>query len=308
MTDSNGFPNAVVIERSFDAPVESGLADVDRPGTLQGVVRARRRHHSGRQDGRARRRHPSGVHGGADPGRPDADVVRRRVPRGHREQATRLHRVDVRRARQRLITRGHGHARGASDHDRGPCRTRRRRWPDQDGDDPCSASPATPPVRPDGRWHSTSSPPTSQHTTHSPAAVCRRCRGPGRPPISFDEAGVVRRSVAEIDGSRRSRIVRLRAARRRLGRRLSCRRLLDPDPSAVGLDESAGDGEAEAGAAGGAGSAGVGAGEAARRRARANSAGNPGPSSIDAQRRCRSAGDDDVDGGVLRGRGGWRCR
>ena len=67
MTDNNGSPDAVVIERSFDAPVGSHLADVDRPGTLQGVVRPRRRHHPRRQDGRPRRRHASGVHGDAHP-------------------------------------------------------------------------------------------------------------------------------------------------------------------------------------------------------------------------------------------------
>ena len=57
----------------------------------------------------------------------------------------------------------HGHARRASHDDRGTRRTRGPRWPHQDGDDPRRHSRATPPVPPDGRWRSTSSPPTSHN-------------------------------------------------------------------------------------------------------------------------------------------------
>ena len=49
-------------------------------------------------------------------------------------------------------------------------RTRGCRWPHQDGDDPQPAFPATPLVPPDGRWRSTSSPPASNHTAPNKAA------------------------------------------------------------------------------------------------------------------------------------------
>ena len=58
--------NAVVIERIFDAPVDVDLADVDRPRTLQSVVRPQRRHHPRGEDGRPGRRRPTDLHGGED--------------------------------------------------------------------------------------------------------------------------------------------------------------------------------------------------------------------------------------------------
>ena len=60
---------AVVIERTYDAPVaSSGRCGPTR--SLPGVVRPDRRDHPGRDDGREGRRAPAGLHAGADPGGP----------------------------------------------------------------------------------------------------------------------------------------------------------------------------------------------------------------------------------------------
>jgi DNA-binding transcriptional ArsR family regulator len=76
------------------------LADVDSPGTLQVLVRARGCRDPGGKAGRAGGRHPLRVPGGAISARPDAGLVHRRIQRSRRQPATRLHRIDIRRARQ----------------------------------------------------------------------------------------------------------------------------------------------------------------------------------------------------------------
>ena len=130
MTDDNRPENAVVIERTFDAPSGSHLADVDRLRALQGVVRPR-----GCQRSPSPRWTCASAATVSSAWRCRHRTARCRcgsrasISRVDRDRSSRLHRVDVRRARQREVTRRHGHARGASDHDRDHRRTRSRRRP-----------------------------------------------------------------------------------------------------------------------------------------------------------------------------------
>jgi uncharacterized protein YndB with AHSA1/START domain len=71
MTDDNGSPDAVTIERRFDAPVDLIWQMWTDPEHFTAWYGPDGAAGPRRQDGRARRRHPTGVHEDANTERPD---------------------------------------------------------------------------------------------------------------------------------------------------------------------------------------------------------------------------------------------
>ena len=103
MTDNNGSQDAVVIERTLDAPVDLIWQMWTKPEHFQAWY--------GPTGAKVPVANLDVQVGGTrlvcmemeTPERPDADVVHRRVPRGGRQRTSRLHRQHVRRGRQRAL-------------------------------------------------------------------------------------------------------------------------------------------------------------------------------------------------------------